>query len=278
MFRKIAVWSMLAIIAVTASAYTFSTVLKRDWLTRESGQDLADAAVRVSPQRVRSGVLWPQLREYLKALGGRIEEPGKERLTLAGILNRLGEQDVAYIAISEFPDRLKLVTQVGPKTETIEYDGRVPRESAGALSSADKKLIETLVYDSVEHFFKVQAEGAPTRHLGDRFRADDGSSENYTGPYYDIFSLMETIKAGSSRTSQTRLYYFNSETRLLEKVTYQLSRNGEIVKVQTKFSDWKTVQDQQVAHRIVRLENGQTVLSLTVTSASVAPQLNDGVF
>jgi hypothetical protein len=278
MFKKIALWSVLPIIAVTATAYSFSTVLTPNWLAHESRQDQAEGAVRVSPSRVRAGVLWPQLREYLKALGGRIEEPGKERLTLSGSINRVAQPGVPFIAILEFPDRLRFETQAGPETGVIKYDGRVSRDRWGALSNADRDLIESLVNDSVEHFFKVQAEGAPTRHLGNRFRADDGSSENYAGPYHDIFSLMETIKEGASSTSQTKRYYFNSETRLLERVTYQVSRNGEDVKVETEFSDWKKVQDQQVAHRIVRLENGQAVITLTVTSANVAAQLDDGLF
>jgi hypothetical protein len=226
--------------------------------------------------RVRAGALWPQLRPYLKALGGRIEGSGKERLTLAGTLDRKGQDSAAVTVVLEFPDRLQLTTYTDMQLRTIVYDGD-ERSGRTELNNIDQNVIESLVSDSAEHFFKAQAQGAPTRHIGDRFRDDDGSAKNYIGPYYDIFSMQDRVPGSASR-GQAKLYYFSSETHLLERVTYQTSRNGETIEIETQFTDWRKVQDQQVAHRIVRLENAQPVMSLTVTSTTIAPRLNDGLF
>jgi hypothetical protein len=265
-------------IAAAASAYSFIKLgAKTQYPVSAAGQDSLSVR-RPLANRVRAGVLWPQLRPYLKVLGDRLEQSGKERLMLNGMLERAGEQRVAFAGILEFPDRLRLITPSGWQSRTLIYNGEAARTVGTALGNADQDLIESLVNDSAEHFFKAQAEGAPTRHLGDRFRADDGLTENYNGPYYDVFSLQDKVIIGSASRSQTKLYYFDSDTQLLDRVTYEISRNGETIAVETRFGDWQKVQDQQVAHRIVRLENDQPVVSLTVTAATVAARLNDGLF
>lgn len=278
MLRKVRLWPVALVITATATAYAFITMgPKAQQSVSGFGQDSVDVG-RPSANRVRAGVVWPQLRPYLKALGDRLEQAGKERLTLSGTLDRAGEQRIAFTGILEFPDRLRLMTPSGRQTRTLIHNRETARAAGTVLSNADRDLIESLVNDSAEHFFKAQAEGAPTRHLGDRFRADDGAMGNYSGPYYDLFSLQDTVIIGSASRSQTKHYYFNSETRLLDRVTYEISRNSEIIAVETQLSDWRKVQEQQIAHRIVRLENGQPVISLTITAASVAAGLNDGLF
>lgn len=277
MFKTVRLWPAAFMITAAATGYAFISMRPQAQQIVGGGQDLAIVG-RSSANRVRAGVLWPQLRPYLKVLGDRLEKSGKERLTLSGTLDRAGEQRVAFTGTLEFPDRLRLTMPSGTETRTLIYYGETARAADTVLSSADQGLIESLINDSAEHFFKAQAEGAPTRHLGDRFRADDGSTENYSGPYYDVFSLQDAVIIESASRSQSKLYYFNSETRLLDRVTYDTSRNGETIAVETQFSEWQKVQDQQVAHRIVRLENGRPVISLTITAASVAARLNDGLF
>jgi len=194
---------------------------------------------------------------------------------LGGMLDRFGEQSGTFAAISEFPDRLQLTTQSGIQARTIIYDGQTARVIGGSLTNADQGLIESVVNDTAEHFFLTQMQGAPTRHLGNRFRADDGSATNYAGPFQDVFSMLDKFKWGTEIRSGNKVYYFNSDSHLLEKVTYRISRNGEPVEVETRFSAWDSVEGQQVPRGVARLENGQQVMSLTITSVAVGPRLND---
>lgn len=227
MFSKVRLCLAALMITAAVTAYAFVTLRPRAQQPDSGvGQD-SPSVGRPSVNRVRAGVLWPQLRLYLKTLGDRLQEPGKERLMLNGTLDRAGEQSVPVTGILEFPDRLQLITPSGSQTRALVYNGEASRAGDAVLSSADQDLIESVVNDSAEHFFKAQAEGAPTRHLGDRFRADDGATENYSGPYYDVFSLQDKVIIGSVSRSQTKLYYFDSETRLLDRVTYEISRNGD---------------------------------------------------
>ena len=54
----------------------------------------------------------------------------------------------------------------------------------------------------MEGFLIAQAERVPTRFLGARFRADDGRTPAYKGPYHDLYQTL-----GS--TSKT--YFVNSD-------------------------------------------------------------------
>ena len=70
--------------------------------------------------------------------------------------------------------------------------------------------------------------------LGSRFRLDDGSPADYNGPYYDVYKVSEQTDYRVGSAEQLKLYYFNSETLLLERVIYEIDRNGATVKVEER--------------------------------------------
>jgi len=212
----------------------------------------------------------------LNALGNRLEKPGQERLSLVGTWRVVGAvQPRDFAATLEFPDRLRLNVG-GPQNRVITFDGQ--QTKASQIPAADElDLIETLAYDSAEHFFAAQMQGNATRFLGSRFRTDDGSTPDYDGPYFDIYKIADHIKT-SEQERAAKLYYFNSETLLLERVTYDVNRGGSEINVETKLSDWRVVDGQQVARRIERLENGKSVFVLTIRSAGLGRRADDGIF
>ena len=75
-----------------------------------------------------------------------------------------------------------------------------------------------------------------------------------------------------------KLYYFNSETLLLERVTYEIDRGGSTIKVEERLGDWTKEEGQQVARRIERFENGESVFVFTVRTARLSPRADDGAF
>jgi hypothetical protein len=119
------------------------------------------------------------------------------------------------------------------------------RDGNAYSQEAEQDLMETLVYGSAEHFFDTQMGGMATRFLGSRFRLDDGSSADYSGPYYDVYKVADQIKTSPDEREQLKLYYFNSETLLLERVTYEINRNGSTVKVEERLGDWTKEQGQE---------------------------------
>lgn len=115
------------------------------------------------------------------------------------------------------------------------------------------------------------------RFLGSRFRMDDGSSPDYNGPYFDIYKIADQIKA-SGHERPAKFYYFNSDTLLLDRVTYVIDRNGSELNVETRLSDWRGTDGQQVARRVERFENGKSVFVLNIQSGELGQRADDGIF
>jgi hypothetical protein len=272
---KTKVWFALLVLALSLSAITFATARI---LRHKSAAAQNPASVTRSNRNayVRRAQLSPRLAMNLNALGNRLEKPGQERLSLVGTWRVAGAvQPREFAATLEFPDRLRLNVG-GPQNRVITFDGQ--QTKASQTPAADElDLIETLAYDSAEHFFAAQMQGNATRFLGSRFRTDDGSTPDYDGPYFDIYKIADHIKT-SEQERAAKLYYFNSETLLLERVTYDVNRGGSEINVETKLSDWRVVDGQQVARRIERLENGKSVFVLTIRSAGLGRRTDDGIF
>lgn len=246
----------------------------------DAGQRQEAGSTTGQPLYVQRGALLPGLREALKAAGDRMERPGKERLVMAGSLTRGGDSQASPVRlIFEFPGRLRFEEQAGARNRVVIFDGRGGAAGGQAPGGADEELIQTLVYDSVEHFFAGQMRGVATRPLGPDFRAEgDILAGGEGGPSYDVYEVTETVSAGGEAREQTRLYYFNSGTRLLEKIQYQLVRNGAEARVEVRLGGWHEVQGQMLPASVVRLENDSPVLTLSITSTSIAPRAADGIF
>jgi hypothetical protein len=270
---KTSVWLVVFALALSFSVITFATarILRRD--TKPGLAQNPSNITRSNPNvEVRKALLSPRLTLNLNALGNRLEKPGQERLTLMGTLRLGGAETHEFAATLEFPDRLRLVVG-GPQSGVITFDGQ--QTKAAAADELD--LIETLTYDSAEHFFAAHMQGNAIRFLGARFRTDDGSTPDYNGPYFDIYKIADQIKV-SGQERPAKLYYFNSDTFLLERVTYVINRDGSEISVETKLSDWRVIDGQQVARRIERFENGKSAFVLTIRSAGLGRRADDGIF
>lgn len=200
-----------------------------------------------------------------------------------GAVRLRGEsQDAPALVIYEHPGRLRFeltgAVTAGRRRVTVFDRDKVDKNEA--LDLATRDVIETLVHDSAEGFFTGQVRGAGTRLLGKRYRTDDGTAEDYAGLYYDIYQATSEVKFGGSEHDRLRLklYHFNSDTLLLERVRYEVERDGAAIRVEVLFGDWREVEGQRVPHRIMRLENGAAVLTMTFTSTVVSPASGDGAF
>jgi hypothetical protein len=282
--RREVLWPALLIALLVLTAFTFvafgrlrgTTTTNAKINTNQTG---ATPASVKRPAYVRRSRLSPKLVWHLNALGDRLEKPGRERLSVTGTLSRAADgQAEEMSAIFEFPERLRLTRERGNQRRVITFDGEQVKGLGNPLEGGEEDLIETLVYGSAEHFFNTQMAGQATRFLGSRFRLDDGSSADYNGPYYDVYKVAEQVRTATEQTERVKLYYFNSETLLLERVTYEIDRNGSTVKVEERLGGWTKEQGQQVLRRIERFVNGESVFVLTVRTAGLSPRADDGVF
>ncbi|HEX9001300.1 MAG TPA: hypothetical protein VGB07_15450 [Blastocatellia bacterium] len=231
----------------------------------------------------RQGI-WPQLHSALDAYGDRLEKPGKERLIATGTLSNASttnNEKLPVHLVFEFPDKLRIEKQKGNNIETTIFDGKAKTKIGDTIKPQEEEELEALVFDSIDHFMAAHATGKPLRFLGDRFRLDDGTAVNYTGSYYDIYQIAEQqFDANNNRkeTVQQKLYFFNSDTHKLERITYQAADKKETVKVAVELAGWQKLDGQVVPTSLTHFENGKPTIILTIGTVALMPRANDGIF
>lgn len=228
---------------------------------------------------LRRDRLQPRLRDALGVFGDRLERAGQERVILGGTLSVTGQGAASHISVTrELSDRMHVEEGISSQRRSLHFDGGQMSKVGSTADAADESLLETLINDSAEHFFAGQFQGLGTRFLGFRFRLDDGTDASYSGPFYDVYQVEDRVNVGGNRRERVKLYYFNSDTRLLERVRYEVERGGVPVAVEVVFSEWQRVQGQMVPRLVTRAEGGATVFTLRVETVGFVPRAADGTF
>ncbi len=279
-------WPALVVVVLSIAGIVFAMSNKPTASTRRPitqpngvqrlGQDLPAVPASEDDKHVHRAKLPGQLRWNLNQMGDRLDKPGKERITITGTLTRADDtQPLDVSIVLEYPDQLRATVGKGNQSRVMTFDHQRARGAGSAISSIERDLIEMLVYDSADHFFSTQIQRKATRFLGNRFRAEDASPDN---PAYDVYEVLDEINTSRQTRSQSKRYYFNSNTLLLEGVRYSIERNGSEIPVDIQLSDWQGTQGQAFPRRIVRLESNQPVLSLTISSMALSAKADDGIF
>lgn len=241
-------------------------------------QSQSQRGQRAKSDYVRRGGLQPRLRDALGVMGNRLEEAGKERLMLNGTLRVGGQGQPLPVRVTrELGDKIHFERR-DVQRSSLNFNGQRTAKAGEGSGVADESLLETLVNDSAEHFFTGQFQGLATRCLGYRFRLDDGTDENYAGPFYDVYQVQDQVRISGDLRQRVKLYHFNSDTRLLERVRYQIERDGVPVEIEVVFDDWQSVQGEMVPRQITRVEAGVTAFTLRVEAVGLAPRAEDGLF
>ena len=252
----------------SARGILFGAVLLGMTILDVSAQGNAPAAalsLTISPYQLSS-----YMRAHAKVLGDRLFQPGNERIALNSSISNSGSGTAAATITYDISGRLR-IDLLG---RSIGFDGTATWSNNGAVSQADFELIEALVNDSPEHLFTGQARHLATRPYGRAFRFDDGKAQNYTGPYYDVFEVVDAVPG--TNQAQIRVYCINSRTYALERVQQDTVRAGKKVRVETVLGAWQSFGTQQLPTVVSRTENGQALFTLRVASASTGPTLSDG--
>ncbi len=289
-FRRLSKTQLLALCVVLVGTITALGLSSRRWLTNTKEMKPVTAAapqakIKANPLGkgyVQRKGMWPQLRGTLDAHGDRFEKQGKERLTIVGTISDPSlsqEEKTPSRLIFEFPDKLRLEKQRKDKLHVTIFDGKTKFKVGDTLKKEEEDELESLVLDSTDHFLAGHMQGFTTRFLGSRFRLDDGTSRDYKGPFYDIYQLTDQIPSGNSeKREQHKRYFINSNSQLIERITYQIKNNGRDVDVIVQYSGWQKVNGQQLPTTITRLENGKEIMSLSISAASLSPRADDGIF
>lgn len=263
---------------------TLTGVAARAWWTEKAAAFNSAATVAQSTPvsgtngYVRRVLLRPQLRYALNVLGDRVEKPGKERVVFVGTLRRQeGQQPAPCRLILELPGLMRFEEGVGAQTRVIGFDGNKAWVQDGRLTDDDVTLIETFAFDSPDHFLLSQSQGYATRALGQRFRLDTSAITKDT-VFYDIYQIGDQINIANASRPQPKMFYLNSTTQLLERVHYEIKRDGQPINVEVLLTGWEKSNNQQLPRQIKRLENGKETLQIIINAAAITQRANDGIF
>ncbi len=220
-------------------------------------------AMRISFNKTPS-----QYKAYAAALGQRLRQSGRERITATGQL--------AYAEAPDKPFRVGIVWQYPLKLMLTDSESSQTFDlaSASVKAPADRLLagtVEALLEDSAEGLLSLLPSAAMTRHLGSGYTLPDARGK---GRGIDIVqATFATALRGGQPVAKT--YWFDSTTGLLGLVEYE-SASGDAVDVVV--DDWREVDGEKIPFLIERWENGKLVMRLTLLSAAVTAGIADGTF
>lgn len=208
-------------------------------------------------------------KPFAIAVGQRLQKPGKERITGSGTLLSLsnGSSRTSPVQVVwQIPLKIRIDAPGAPIT--LDWSQSTP---PGQAAKDNSDTLESLLDDSIEGLTSIDNQAGSSRLIGKGFR-DKGS--NPTGQAFDVLQLSyrSTLRNGASLN---KLYWFDSKTKLLSRVTYNSTSGGS---VEVRLSDWRTVQGETIPFLIERQENGQVTMRLTLASVAVGNAAQDGIF
>jgi hypothetical protein len=159
--------------------------------------------------------------------------------------------------------------------------GAIVLNSAGVakanspIGKQDEDLVNSFAFDWIDHYLLEQSQGTATRVLGPARLPDPTAA---TPTVWNVVAVADTAQVQGRAAQMIKEYGFSFISRRLESVSYSLSLQGAILAVQTRFSDWQSVQQQWVPGKITRLENGIPTFSFVLGSATFGPTAADGAF
>ena len=208
----------------------------------------------------------------IAALGERVVVPGKERVVLVGrYVDASGNRpaQVTYQAPG-------LVRLDGFKPgASLSFDGS---RTSGADTAVDDAFVETFIMDTAEGMLASTRAGAGLRLLGRQFQPNPKKFPTYTGPRFDIYEVAAPIRSRQNQLVRLKRYYFDSKTGWLLRTRYRDHSSSPHVTVETRFSEWRTVERSAYPGRIDRYENGQPVFSFVVGNISAGPRVEPAAF
>ncbi len=242
------------------------------------GQFLIAASNKPPSKYVNLGDVPTHWRLVLAHSGDRLRKPGKERLTMSGTVTRNGaSKGVPFQLIHELPNLIHYSEGQAGASNSLAFDGDQYGNPGGKSQSTDGDLVETVLYDSPTWFLYAPTSGFPSRRIGGHFRVNPKAGVAYTGPIYDVYTVIVPVQQPGKVKTQTKIYHVNEVSHLVEVVRYQQA-DAPSVNVQVNLSNWTTVSGNAVPQTIQRLENGIEVLRFNVSAALLGPSVSDGSF
>ena len=220
--------------------------------------------------KVRSLSLQPEAFKLSRLLGNRFTSSRQSSSTIAGILTTGGVEQNVNITRRQTPGGEDVAIRLAGQPDTLVWnDLEGAKATASRVSEAQQTLIERVALDNPDQFVLAQLRGASYYTIARDVRADTSGSENYTGQLWDIVRIDEPQnQAARSLSSNSRLYYINSQTRLIDKIVSEIK--GETI--EANIVQWTDRSGEKFPSHIVWKRGNETVQEFRLTSVSVQSQ------
>jgi len=238
-------------------------------------RNLAVSAGQTLPQtrpvgNVRNLSLQPEAFKLSRQLGSRFMPSRQLTSLLTGTLTVGNVQQ--NVAVTRRPTNSGEDIQVAIAGEPAQLAWSDDDDSTArgpVLSEAHQILLERLALDNPDQFVLAQLHGASYYTIAHNVRADAGGSDNYDGPLWDVVRVDEPqSKPGRPRSSNSRLYYINTQTGLIDKIVSELK--GETI--EANILEWTEQAGEKLPSHIIWKRGNETVQEFRMTSVSLQPQ------
>lgn len=211
--------------------------------------------------------LQPEADRFRRRLGQRFLTAGREVTVWLGTVTQGTERYNARITRTQEEDGEHVTVALNGGQSTLTWNGREGAKAGDQSASGNlRALVERLALDSPDQFVLAQLRGASYFAVAHAARPlEIGSSNNYTGPVWDIIRIDEPKSSDPSKNlGSWRLYYLNVATGLIDKV---VSREQGIP-LTAEVSRWVSQNGESSPTQIVWKQNQQTVMELSLTNFS----------
>jgi hypothetical protein len=213
------------------------------------------------------------LHSHTAALGDRVLVAGKERTVLNGrIMDEKGKSSSVQLTL-QLPGlvRLEGLTSDGPP---LVFDGET---RSHRNTRTEEALLETFTSDTAEGMLASIKEGAAVQLIARRV-SGPSRRQPEASRLHDIFEVSGPVRSSATAIERLKRYFFDSETGLLASTQYLDETFSPPIVVETRFSDWRRVDDSAYPGHVERIENGHTFFSLAVTTIAATPRQNPASF
>jgi len=208
--------------------------------------------------------------QEIDALGQRAKSAGKERTVMTG--DYIGSQGARINNVQIIHQAPGLVEARGihPEGPPLKFNGK---RVVAPLSKEDEGMLESLTADTAEALLDASRSGAALRVLGYDFRSSQ-EKPGEPGPHYDAYQVVLESKTNPEGKKGIKTFWFDSKTHLLARTTYIDGRS----RVETKFSNWTTVEGSKYPGQIERYEEGRLIFAFRAASIAGGPKADPASF
>ena len=221
-----------------------------------------DTAQSPGPPRLRNLSLQPEAFKLSRRLGRRLGARSRDVTSAVG--NLITGAGIQPLSINRVQTDLGERVEIAKGTDVLMWSHGEGFMAVGRqITEAERILLERLTFDSPDQFVLAQLRGAAYHTVARNVRGDEGGSEDYRGPLWDVIRVDEPETDDATRPlSSGRLYYINVRSGLLDKIVTEF--RGE--KIETTFLDWMEQSGEHFPSRIVWRRGEQTLLEFRLTT------------